>query len=182
MWTVTSLDDLRRLEHSNAVISVLLAERYNKTLLEWVYHCWNFLSRDSGHNWHIAVPSTINTYELNIKFEDGNLTSNDYSTGFSRQLASMYGIDLSSLPCVVFDDFNEESRQKYIHLHPFDEELITEIFRIGAKCLNTMDRSLSRTARTSNVLNEIGNYIRMRRLKQAAPTTAGLIGSALGLL
>ena len=86
-------------------------------------------------NWHIVVPVKISAHQL----YDGtftNLAQTTFNTELARWLMSMYGISRKKLPAIVFDDFNEEKRQRFIRLKKFDDAALADVFQSCAELVN----------------------------------------------
>ena len=183
MFAVTSYHDLIDLESRGVVTSILIAERYDKQLLDWIYTCWEDLNTDSGNGWHIAIPSRKQSATLNTNFLE-TFTSSDFSTEFSRNLRSMYGLKKKHSPCIVFDNFNEEARQRYLQLGAFDESELKQIFSIGAEFLN--DRSLADGLNRTELTDDVFDLIRISLIKKhisgVFPGIARFAGTASRLL
>lgn len=103
------------------MISILLSNGYNQDFRQWVRTSWQQMNHDSGKYWDIIVPST--------KFSHGEIEPiGDFELELTERLIDLYQIDRNQLPCIVFDDFQEDRRQRFISMNSLNEETRTQIF------------------------------------------------------
>lgn len=161
MFAVTTDKEVHALQDSGAVLSVLLAEAYDASLLRWLADIWTQLHLDSGMKWHVVVPAKCSAFELN----ENGFRAQDFNTELSRDLARQYGVEHGNMPCLLFDDFNEEEHQRYISLGTNDERALIEIFRFIARTIER--RHPGRDLRQSecrDIIDAVVDGVNSRRL------------------
>ena len=139
MFTVCRIEDAIRFVDNNAVTSVFLATDYDKNLLDWLYASWNQIDRDSSHRWHLLIPSTSPlAKDIQKPSREG------FDSGLSDQIAGLYGLNRSDLPCLVFDDLDETSKQLFVRLKHHDQNDLRQFFEGAAQTFNKEAASLGR--------------------------------------
>jgi hypothetical protein len=140
LYAITTVNELEYLERSNAIVSVLLAEGYDRTLIEWIAASWDDLHVDSGMKWYIVVPCNrgCSAHSVAEKIYGNGPQSllADYSTKLSRTLANMYGVPKNNMPVLLFDDFNEEKHQRYVSLAGLSEHEYKTVFKSTAALID----------------------------------------------
>lgn len=111
MFAVTGYDDVQYLEPGNTVVAVVLADALEPKLLRWLNDTWEAIHERSGERWHVVVPTRA-------PLRDGcNVFSpQHFSPSLALDLARMYGLSDTNLPCLVFDNFDENKKQLWIPL------------------------------------------------------------------
>ncbi len=110
MWAINGLDELENLEHSDRVVAVFLADGLRPSALKWLSDVWDDIHVRSGMRWHMVVPSrrSIRT--------DGEFDPKSFDGQLALDLARIYGLDQRAFPCLVFDNFREDSRQLSVRI------------------------------------------------------------------
>lgn len=126
MHSVNALDDLNRLEGQQRLVAVFLATGYDVSAIQWLYDVWDEIHSQSGAFWHLIAP--VHQIERNRDIRD----KHNYNTVLARDLARMYGLSESDLPCLVLDSFKDDHRQLRIRLPPMEKDRRRLLEEIGA--------------------------------------------------
>lgn len=110
MWAIVSTDDLSSFERGGRLVGVLVAQQFDRDVLNWVFDSWEELHFRSGANWHIAVPCS------RAPLGNPRPELRDFDPHLSNQLREMYGIDWRDTPVLVLDNFADEDRQVYLKI------------------------------------------------------------------
>lgn len=182
MYAIATVNELEFFERSKAVISVLLAESYDRSLLQWVAASWNELHSDSGMNWHVIIPSrtgvAAHTIAEGIYDRGAQYLSNNYNTELSRELLDFYGISRDKSPVLVFDDFNEEKHQRYIPISGRSEEELKKIFKTTAKLISKNTNNPQTDIDRSTLTDRAVDHISMQIAAKTAQKAVSIISSA----
>ncbi|MDO8912311.1 MAG: hypothetical protein Q8N10_03375 [Phenylobacterium sp.] len=113
MFGVVGVGNLQELERENAFVGVFLATGYDVSALSWLTSVWDTLHFQSGPRWHLAAPTT-----WPVRGDRAEVAVSNYDVRLSLDLARMYGLTQSDLPCIVLDSFTDDLHQLHI---PFPE-------------------------------------------------------------
>ncbi|WP_375574122.1 hypothetical protein ABWH92_09275 [Ahrensia marina] len=164
-------------------MSVLLADAYNQSLLDWIYGVWDQLHADSGHVWHIAIPSKRAVRDI-----PGSVVGvRDYNTDLARDLCRQYGLNESVLPALVFDNFNENVRQQYLSLNGRSEDELRRLFLHCARHISGKHESLQMVGyeNISAAIDEVIGAVRLADtrhvLLKKVPAVFSIISRSVGM-
>lgn len=116
MWGVTGVQYLDRLQKEDKVVGVFLATAFDVSAIEWLTKLWRTIHKASGYRWHLVAP-TVKA----INDDQRLACADNYDADLALDIARVYGLHTDRLPCVVFDNFNDEAAQLAVSF-PSDEK------------------------------------------------------------
>jgi hypothetical protein len=163
MNPIATFPELSQVEGRNVVVSTFVAEQKHSDSIQWLFNTFDWLHTRSGGNWHIIVP-------VQHLPKDRPLQSTDYNYELADQLRNSMGVPPDMPPCLVFDNFIDESPQFGVRLPYYEKnraalvETVADFIdaRIGAVKEFGIAPNRETRRRTTGALE---NYLRRREQK-----------------
>ncbi len=172
---VTTTEYIQRYSGRDYVISTFLATSFDQDLVDWVFRAWPDLNRELGDRWHLFVP----TY---LPIEDNRSLAryDNFNFDVSRDIMRMYGLEAGDTPCIVLDNYDEQSAQLYVRLDGMDERQLKK-FVLQSAGIVRQHRESGRPFDGRNVINDIYDAAQLQATIRGAVKIAPLVGSIVGL-
>lgn len=179
MDAVTNLDRLDYFVDQKTIVSIFLASKLEKTPIEWLFFAWEDLDRITGHSWHLLVPTIEPIHDLK------HAKSENFNSSIARKLIEQYQIPDREMPCIVFDDFNDDHAQHYVSLTGRSEVELRDFFLDCAKIIERRREEVYATSLgiwRTKVIGEIFNISQAKKYGKGFMKIAPLFGSATRLI
>jgi hypothetical protein len=173
MWAIVSTNELSSFEQGGRLVGILIAQQFDRDVLNWVFDAWEELHFLSGTNWHIAVPCS--------RAPVGNRRPErrDFDPQLSNQLRELYGIDRSDTPVLVLDNFADEDRQVYLKIGERERDrkaMFNEMAKFINRRRSESDYPTNNDTSRRRMIADLYNHMKLREaggaLLKLAPEAA----------
>jgi hypothetical protein len=110
MLSISTIEQLAHLDDGRKLAAIYLASGFDTVQIDWLSDVWWAIDELSGTAWDVVAP-------MRHKIEPRRRPNpDDYDFRLARDMARMYGLDHADLPCLVFDSFDDTSKQLFVRL------------------------------------------------------------------